>query len=45
MLGDANREDLATIWRNDAYSVFRSRLLGEDPPQVCRGCSLYRGVF
>jgi len=45
VLGDAGREDFATIWGNDAYRRFRHRLLGDDPPEVCRGCSMYRGVF
>lgn len=45
VLGDAERDDFATIWGNDAYRRFRRRLLGDDPPEVCRGCSMYRGVF
>ncbi len=45
VLGDAERQDVASIWQNDAYAEFRARLLGDDPPDVCRGCSWYRGVF
>ncbi len=45
VLGDAGREDFAAIWRNDVYTEFRQRLVGDDPPDVRRGCSMYRGLF
>ncbi len=45
VLGDAGRDDFATIWRGEDYRAFRLALLGDDPPAVCRGCSWYRGVF
>jgi radical SAM protein with 4Fe4S-binding SPASM domain len=43
--GDIATSDFATIWGNDAYRGFRAGLAGDEPPAVCRGCSLYRGVF
>jgi radical SAM protein with 4Fe4S-binding SPASM domain len=33
------------LWRGDGYTRFRQALLSGDPPDVCQGCSLYRGVF
>ena len=45
VLGDAAVEPIDTIWRSRPYEEFRQRLLGDDPPAVCRGCSMYRGVF
>jgi radical SAM protein with 4Fe4S-binding SPASM domain len=33
------------VWNGDAYAAFRTALTGDEPPAVCRGCSLYRGVF
>ena len=33
------------IWHGPAYTSFRAALLGDEPPEVCRGCSLYRRVF
>jgi radical SAM protein with 4Fe4S-binding SPASM domain len=45
VLGDVDQEDFAAIWRNEPATDFRARLLGEEPPDVCRGCSWYRGVF
>jgi radical SAM protein with 4Fe4S-binding SPASM domain len=44
-LGDLHEQSFAEIWAGDAYGEFRERLLGQEPPEVCRGCSLYRGVF
>ena len=45
VLGDARRDDFASIWDNAAYRSFRARLMSDEPPEVCRGCSMYRGVF
>ncbi|MBV8949753.1 MAG: radical SAM protein [Actinobacteria bacterium] len=33
------------VWRSAPYDEFRAALLGDTPPEVCRGCSMYRGVF
>lgn len=44
-LGDLRREDFPTIWRSEPYVDFRRALLTAQPPEVCSGCSLYRGVF
>ena len=44
-LGDVERDGFARVWRNEAFRGFRAGLLGDDPPDVCRGCSLYRRVF
>jgi radical SAM protein with 4Fe4S-binding SPASM domain len=46
VIGDVHEEGgFAAVWHGEAYRAFRERLLGEDPPDVCTGCSLYRGVF
>jgi MoaA/NifB/PqqE/SkfB family radical SAM enzyme len=46
VLGDAERDGFAAVWSGDGYTDFRRRLLGtEEPPDVCRGCSLYRRIF
>lgn len=45
VLGDLGTDDLGAVWSGDAYAAFRERLLGDNPPAVCRGCSVYRGVF
>jgi hypothetical protein len=35
----------AEIWSGDEAAAFRRALLTDEPPTVCRGCSLYKGVF
>jgi radical SAM protein with 4Fe4S-binding SPASM domain len=44
-LGSVSDRGFGKVWRGQAYSEFRRRLESSDPPDVCRGCSLYRGVF
>jgi radical SAM protein with 4Fe4S-binding SPASM domain len=44
-LGDVSRTAFAEIWRGPAYREFRRRLDSAEPPDVCRGCSLYRHTF
>jgi radical SAM protein with 4Fe4S-binding SPASM domain len=44
-LGDATRDPLPEIWDGPAYRAFREALTSDRPPDVCRGCSMYRGVF
>jgi radical SAM protein with 4Fe4S-binding SPASM domain len=46
VLGTLDDADFRQIWTGAAYRSFRRRLLSDaDPPDVCRGCSLYRRVF
>jgi radical SAM protein with 4Fe4S-binding SPASM domain len=46
VIGDVHDEGgFAALWHGEAYRTFRERLLTVDPPEICRGCSLYRGVF
>jgi MoaA/NifB/PqqE/SkfB family radical SAM enzyme len=33
------------VWNNPAYHSFRARLASDRPPEICRGCAVYRGVF
>ncbi|MGN9778904.1 radical SAM/SPASM domain-containing protein [Micromonospora sp. H33] len=44
-LGALDVNTFPEIWYGDAYREFRRRLIGDDPPPVCRGCSLYRRTF
>jgi radical SAM protein with 4Fe4S-binding SPASM domain len=44
-LGRIGTHTFARIWHGEEYRRFRARLLSEDPPEVCVGCALYRGVF
>jgi radical SAM protein with 4Fe4S-binding SPASM domain len=45
VLGDLAEASFDEIWRGERYHEFRTALAGDTPPDVCRGCSLYRGLF
>jgi hypothetical protein len=45
VLGDLAETSFADIWHGAAYRDFRAALLTRTPPEVCRGCSMYRGIF
>jgi len=33
------------VWNSAEYDTFRDRLSGDDPPEICRSCSVYQGLF
>ncbi len=43
--GNMVREGAEQVWNNDAYRQFRQRLAEGPPPEVCRGCAVYKGTF
>lgn len=45
ILGNARADGFAAVWQGAAYEAFRAALTTSAPPAVCRGCSMYRGVF
>ncbi len=45
ILGDAGEAGFAEVWGGRPYRALREALLSAEPPAVCRGCSMYRGVF
>jgi hypothetical protein len=45
MLGNLADAPFGEVWHSVPYREFRAQLLTDDPPAVCRGCALYRGVF
>jgi len=44
-LGRLTERSFPEIWADEPYVEFRRRLMRGPPPDVCRGCSLYRGAF
>jgi radical SAM protein with 4Fe4S-binding SPASM domain len=44
-LGELTDQPFERIWNGVGYQQFRRRLRSADPPEICRGCSMYRGVF
>jgi MoaA/NifB/PqqE/SkfB family radical SAM enzyme len=44
VLGDV-ADGFGAVWRGERYEAFRAGLMSPTPPDVCAGCSMYRGVF
>jgi radical SAM protein with 4Fe4S-binding SPASM domain len=44
-LGRLRERPFPEIWQDEAYRRFRRALLSPEPPDVCAGCSQYRGLF
>jgi radical SAM protein with 4Fe4S-binding SPASM domain len=45
IVGDVAAEGFPAVWRGERYEAFRAALTSSRPPDVCAGCSMYRGVF
>lgn len=45
VLGRIGERPFDEIWSGEEYREFRRGLVEGHPPEVCSGCSLYRGVF
>lgn len=43
--GSVHEVGVEPVWNSPAYQAFRDRLASEEPPEVCRSCSVYRGTF
>jgi radical SAM protein with 4Fe4S-binding SPASM domain len=44
-LGSVVRDGIEAVWNGAAYTAFRNRLDGDDAPEICRSCSIYRRMF
>ena len=38
-------DNLEEIWNGEAFEQFREQLASNQPPELCRYCSIYNGVF
>lgn len=45
MLGNMAEQGVKAVWNGAAYRSFRAALASPEPPEICRGCALYRGSF
>jgi len=43
--GRIDEQGFAAVWAGESYARFRSALVEGPAPDVCQGCSMYRGVF
>jgi radical SAM protein with 4Fe4S-binding SPASM domain len=44
-LGNMVESGALPVWNGEAYQNFRKELSSENPPEVCRSCSIYWGTF
>ncbi len=44
-LGDMARHGARAVWNGKDYQNFRDQLSSDQPPEVCRSCSIYSGTF
>jgi radical SAM protein with 4Fe4S-binding SPASM domain len=44
-LGSMAERPAEEIWNSEAYDEFREQLSSDEPPEVCRSCAVYQGVF
>lgn len=44
-MGNMAEQDVEAVWNGSAYSSFREQLASDEPPDVCRSCSIYTGTF
>ncbi len=43
--GSVAESGVEAVWNGPAYEDFRRRLDSDDPPDICRSCSVYSGTF
>ncbi len=43
--GNMAEEGVAPIWNGPEYQAFRTQLASDDPPEICRSCSIYSATF
>ncbi len=44
-LGLVSGDNLEEVWNGEAYQRFRDQLASNEPPEICRFCSIYNGTF
>ncbi len=43
--GSAAGKTTTSLWYSPEYETFRRQLESDEPPEICRSCSLYKGTF
>lgn len=43
--GSMAEQGVLAVWDNADYRAFRDRLDSDAPPEICRSCALYNGIF
>src|SRR5947209_7304842 len=43
--GNMAEQGVEATWNDTTYQAFRNQLASDEPPEVCRSCSIYSGTF
>jgi len=43
--GNMGTRGVTATWNSPAYEAFRQALDSDQPPEICRSCSIYHGTF
>ncbi len=43
--GKLSEQGADALWNGPSYQAFRDQLSSDEPPEVCRSCSIYSGTF
>ncbi len=43
--GNMAEAGVTDVWESEAFQAFRARLDSDNPPDICRSCSIYTGTF
>lgn len=44
-MGNMFVEGVEAVWNGDVFTAFRDQLASAEPPEICRSCALYAGIF
>jgi hypothetical protein len=43
--GSVEEHGVEAVWNGEGYERFRLQLASDEPPDICRSCSVYSGTF
>ena len=43
--GKMTEQGAAAVWNSPDFDAFRAQLASDEPPEICRACSIYSGTF
>jgi radical SAM protein with 4Fe4S-binding SPASM domain len=44
-MGNMAKDGVEAVWNGEVFQAFRDRLASDEPPEICRSCALYAGIF
>ena len=44
-MGNMAKQGVEAVWNGGVYAAFRDKLASDEPPEICRSCALYAGIF